>query len=82
MRAGDFVQRVLQMYGGQQPYRASSAVGGSVPQGFNSNRDNLLAFLRALLSSQQKTSEADESDDDNPLMTQFMRAFYGPFYKI
>ncbi|WP_208438405.1 transglycosylase SLT domain-containing protein [Bartonella vinsonii] len=80
MRAGDFVNHVLQMYGGQKPYRASHAVGGSIPHG---NRDNVLAFLRALLSSQQQeASEEDQSEEDNPLMSQFMRAFYGPFYRI
>ncbi|MCZ2158821.1 transglycosylase SLT domain-containing protein [Bartonella sp. 220] len=78
MRAGDFVNHVLQMYGGQQPYRASPAVGGSV-----GNRDNVLAFLRALLSSQQQEAlEEEESEEDNPLLSDFMRAFYGPFYRV
>ncbi len=76
MRASDFVNRVLQMYGGQ-PYRASPLAQGSF-----GNRDNLLDVLRALLASQEESSEEEESDaDDNPLMTQFMRAFYGPFYQ-
>uniref|UniRef100_UPI0035CF225A lytic transglycosylase n=1 Tax=unclassified Bartonella TaxID=2645622 RepID=UPI0035CF225A len=80
MRASDFVNRVLQMYGGQ-PYRASP-----IAQGGFGNRDNLLEVLRALLASQlasqEESSEEEESDeDDNPLMTPFMRAFYGPFYR-
>ncbi|WP_375646664.1 transglycosylase SLT domain-containing protein [Bartonella sp. TT29SHDZB] len=82
MRASDFVNRVLQMYGGKKSYGARPIVfGGSVPA--QGNRDNFLEVLRALLSSEQEASEeADERSDDNPLMTQFMRAFYGPFYKI
>ncbi len=75
MRASDFVNRVLQMYGGQ-PHRASPTAHGGIR-----NRDNLLEVLRALLASQEEASEEEESDDDNPLMTQFMRAFYGPFYR-
>ncbi|MET3590593.1 hypothetical protein ABID23_001709, partial [Bartonella silvatica] len=78
MRASDFVNRVLQMYGGQ-PHRASPTAQG----GFG-NRDNMLEVLRALLASQEESEESleeEESDDDNPLMTQFMRAFYGPFYR-
>ncbi|MBB5074405.1 hypothetical protein HNQ69_001547 [Bartonella callosciuri] len=80
MRASDFVNRVLQMYGGQQPYSASPVIAGSnvPPGGGFGKRDNLLELLRVLLSSQQKPSE----EDDHPLMKQFMRAFYGPFYKI
>ncbi|WP_375703875.1 transglycosylase SLT domain-containing protein [Bartonella sp. AD13SXNS] len=80
MRASDFVNRVLQMYGGQ-PYRASP-----IAQGGFGNRDNMLEVLRALLASQlasqEEPSEEEESDeDDNPLMMPFMRAFYGPFYR-
>lgn len=76
MRASDFVNRVLQMYGGQ-PHRASPIAHGGIR-----NRDNLLEVLRALLASQEEASEKEESDeDDNPLMTPFMRAFYGPFYR-
>ncbi|WP_273719396.1 MULTISPECIES: transglycosylase SLT domain-containing protein [Bartonella] len=76
MRASDFVNRVLQMYGGQ-PYRVSPTARVSF-----GNRANMLEVLRALLASQEETSEEEESDaDDNPLMTQFMRAFYGPFYR-
>ncbi|WP_039758403.1 transglycosylase SLT domain-containing protein [Bartonella queenslandensis] len=72
MRASDFVNRVLQMYGGK-PYRTNP-----IAQGSFGNRDNLLDVLRALLASQEEASEEEESDeDDNPLMTQFMRAFYG-----
>ncbi|EJF98496.1 hypothetical protein MEI_00504 [Bartonella vinsonii subsp. arupensis Pm136co] len=81
MRAGDFVNHVLQMYGGKQPYRANPVGRGSVPP--QGNRDNVLAFLRALLSSQQQeASEEDQSEEDNPLLSQFMRAFYGPFYRV
>ncbi|WP_375694004.1 transglycosylase SLT domain-containing protein [Bartonella sp. AD24XZML] len=80
MRASDFVNRVLQMYGGQ-PYRASP-----IAQRSFGNRDNMLEVLRALLASQlasqEESSEEEESDeDDNLLMTPFMRAFYGPFYR-
>ncbi|EJF77310.1 transglycosylase SLT domain-containing protein [Bartonella birtlesii] len=83
MRAGDFVNRVLQMYGGQRA-RSPSFVAYSHPvaQGKFGNRDNLLEVLRALLASQEEASKEEESDeDDNPFMTQFMRAFYGPFYR-
>ncbi len=78
MRASDFVNRVLQMHGGQ-PYRASP-----IAQGGFGNRDNLLEVLRALLASQlasqEEASEEEESDvDDTPFMPPFMRAFYGPF---
>ncbi|WP_330168762.1 MULTISPECIES: transglycosylase SLT domain-containing protein [Bartonella] len=82
MRASDFVNRVLQMYGGQQARSPSPvAYGHPIAQGKFGNRDNLLEVLRALLASQEEASEEEESDDDNPLMTQFMRAFYGPFYR-
>ncbi|MET3590388.1 hypothetical protein ABID23_001496 [Bartonella silvatica] len=74
MRASDFANRVFQMYG-VQPYRASPLAQRSF-----GNRDNLLEVLRALLASQEESSE-EESDDDTPLMTSFMRAFYGPFYR-
>ncbi|MET3560726.1 hypothetical protein ABID39_001435 [Bartonella japonica] len=80
MRASDFVNRVLQMYGGQQATRPLS-IGHPIAQGGFRHRDNFLEVLRALLASQAEASEEDESDDDNPLMTQFMRAFYGPFYR-
>ncbi|WP_273721706.1 transglycosylase SLT domain-containing protein [Bartonella sp. ML71XJBT] len=72
MRAGDFVNRVFKMYGGQQPYRASSIARGDM-----GNRANLLEVLRALLASQEEPLEEEESADDHPLMTQLMRAFYG-----
>ncbi|WP_175868720.1 transglycosylase SLT domain-containing protein [Bartonella gabonensis] len=71
MRASDFVNRVFQMYGGQ-PYRASPIARGGI-----GNRENLLEVLRALLVSQEEPSEEEEREDDNPLMTQLMRAFYG-----
>ncbi|WP_273758726.1 transglycosylase SLT domain-containing protein [Bartonella sp. AU55XJBT] len=70
MRASDFVNRVFQMYGGQ-PYRASPIARGGM-----GDRANLLEVLRALLASQEEPPE-EEREDDNPLMTQFMRAFYG-----
>ncbi|WP_078674272.1 hypothetical protein, partial [Bartonella elizabethae] len=60
-----------QMYGGQ-PYRASPIARGGV-----GNRENLLEVLRALLASQEEPLEEEEREDDNPLMTQFMRTFYG-----
>ncbi|WP_273721741.1 MULTISPECIES: transglycosylase SLT domain-containing protein [unclassified Bartonella] len=72
MRAGDFANRVFQMYGGQQPYRASSVA----QRGFG-KRANLLEVLRALLASQEEPLEEEESADDNPVMTQLMRVFYG-----
>lgn len=71
MRAGDFVNRVFQMYG-RQPYRASPIARGDMGK-----RANLLEVLRALLASQEEPSEEEESADDNPVMTQLMRAFYG-----
>ncbi|WP_208438722.1 transglycosylase SLT domain-containing protein [Bartonella grahamii] len=71
MRASDFVNRVFQMYGGQ-PYRASPIARGGM-----GNRENLLEVLRALLASQEEPPEEEEREEDNPLMTQFMRAFYG-----
>ncbi|WP_019224123.1 transglycosylase SLT domain-containing protein [Bartonella rattaustraliani] len=74
MRAGDFANRVLQMYGGQpQPYHARSA-------GFrNQNRHDLLELLRYLLPLQQEETEeeTEEEDEDDFQMSNFMRAFYG-----
>ncbi|WP_208442321.1 transglycosylase SLT domain-containing protein, partial [Bartonella raoultii] len=72
MRASDFVNRVFQTYGGQQPYRASPIARGGI-----GNRANFLEVLRALLASQEEPLEEEESADDNPVMTQLMRAFYG-----
>ncbi|WP_208442554.1 lytic transglycosylase, partial [Bartonella raoultii] len=72
MRASDFVHRVFQMYGGQ-PYKANPIARGGI-----SKRANLLEVLRALLASQEEPlEEEEESADDNPVMTQLMRAFYG-----
>ncbi|WP_175869447.1 transglycosylase SLT domain-containing protein [Bartonella gabonensis] len=73
MRASDFVNRVFQMYGGQQAARPFPPIA----RGGMGDRENLLEVLRALLASQEEPSEEEESDDDNPLMTQLMRAFYG-----
>lgn len=81
MRASDFVNRVLQMYGGQQQATHPLSIGYPIAQSNFRQRDNFLEVLRALLASQEASSEEEESDDDNPLMTQFMRAFYGPFYR-
>ncbi|GAA5099207.1 transglycosylase SLT domain-containing protein [Bartonella acomydis] len=77
MRASDFTNRVFQMYGGQQVARPTPfAYGSPIARGSIGNRENFLEVLRALLASQEEPSE-EERDDDNPLMTQFMRAFYG-----
>ncbi|UNE54977.1 transglycosylase SLT domain-containing protein [Bartonella machadoae] len=82
MRAGDFVNHVLQMYGGQQPSRHPAVYRGSVAQGGFGNRENLLQVLRALLASQEEASEDENDEEEAPLMSDFMRAFYGPFYRV
>ncbi|MBX4335614.1 transglycosylase SLT domain-containing protein [Bartonella raoultii] len=78
MRAGDFINRVFQMYGGQPSYRSPFV------QGRYDNRTHLLEVLRALLASQASQEEPSEEDEseasaayEQPFMGQLMRAFYG-----